>query len=58
MTQACFQSARIAGRCSACKTLAKFVHCPKQLKGIFCEVCCPQCAPPKKTIAKEQLVNA
>jgi hypothetical protein len=42
---ACFTSARIAGKCSSCKAASVMVHCPKKLKGIFCESCCPVCSP-------------
>jgi hypothetical protein len=44
MSQACFVSARIAGRCSTCKTVAKLVHCPRRLKTLHCEACCPICS--------------
>ena len=45
MSQTCFTSTRIAGRCRSCGTLARQVHCPKRLKSLHCERCCPCCAP-------------
>ena len=45
MSHDCFQSGRIAGRCRSCGTLAKQVHCPKRIKSVFCEACCPVCSP-------------
>jgi hypothetical protein len=41
----CFQSGRIAGTCRSCETQANFVHCPKRLKTLHCEKCCPLCSP-------------
>jgi hypothetical protein len=40
----CYVSLRMAGRCCTCKTSAKEVHCPKKLKSLHCERCCPICS--------------
>jgi hypothetical protein len=45
MSQACFTSARILGTCRQCRTAAREVHCPKRLKSLHCEACCPVCSP-------------
>jgi hypothetical protein len=40
---ACFVSSRILGTCRHCGTAAREVHCPKRLKSLHCEACCPIC---------------
>jgi hypothetical protein len=58
MSRECFT---IADRCSKCMKLAKEVHCPRQLKTLHCEHCCPCCAPKSAESAtrKEEVqVNA
>lgn len=39
----CFVSSRIAGRCCTCGARATLVHCPKTVKSLHCEFCCPIC---------------
>jgi hypothetical protein len=43
MNEKCFVSGRIAGTCGNCRASASMVHCPRHLKLIACEHCCPIC---------------
>jgi len=54
----CFQSSRIAGRCGNCSALAKLVHCPRHLKVIACELCCPVCSSRKEANEAMQVIES